>query len=184
MAAAQTQERIALVVLSGAIAYCWVGLLTPAHSSVEYLTNPAYCAMAGATLSAALYSAIHLAATNSEIWRRRLLALFLAGMPLIYLWGAILVGDTPAILLASVGACIFIPVAVLGYRKSILGLGVGIAAHGIAWDLWHHHRATYIEPWYPIGCLLVDLALCLVVLAYVFGGKPGAIVEQEAPNAA
>lgn len=184
MAAAQTQERIALVVLWGAIAYCWFGLLTPARSSIEYLTNPAYCAMAGATLSAALYSAIHIVATHSELWRRRLLALFLAGMPLIYLWGAILVGDTPVILLEIVGAFIFIPMAVFGYRKSMLVLGVGIAAHGIAWDLWHHHRATYMEPWYPIGCLVVDLSLCLVVLAYAFGGKPMAIAKQEASIAA
>lgn len=166
MTEAHTRERLALLVLWGVIAYCWLGLLTPASAPLDYLLSPAYCAMVAATLSTALYSAIHVFAPVSDASRRRLLALFLAGMPFVYLWSAGRGGDAQAVILESLGAAVFVPTAVLGYRRSLLVLGGGIAAHGIAWDLWHHHRATYIEPWYPLGCLLVDVALFLVVLAY------------------
>jgi hypothetical protein len=48
---------------------------------------------------------------------------------------------------------------VLGYYKSFLILGLGLAAHGLGWDLWHHGSSSYIASWYPSACLLVDLAL-------------------------
>jgi len=128
-------------------------------------------ALIGATLSSISYLGVSLLVVNSLVWRRLLLALFLAGMPLIYLWAAVLASDQQAIVLETVGAAVFIPLALLGYRRSLLVLGLGIAAHGIAWDVWHHHHFAYIEPWYPMGCLVVDLALSFVVAAQHFGGR-------------
>ena len=52
---------------------------------------------------------------------------------------------------------IFAVLAVAGLRGSGWYLAVGIAAHGLAWDLWHHGRTTFIPDWYTIGCLIVDV---------------------------
>lgn len=165
MIKASRLELISLVVLWGVIVYCWGWLLAPASSPLEYLINPAYVAMIGATVSTAVYSAVAVFIESPIIWKRALLALFLAGMPFVYLWAAVLSHDPGAVVLESVGALIFVPLAVLGYRRSFSILGLGIAAHGIAWDVWHRSHASYIEPWYPVGCLIVDLAFAGVALA-------------------
>ena len=172
MARASRFDFPALVTLWGAIVYCWRDLLAPAATPLEYLFNPAYFAIVAATASAASYTAICLLAKNAQSWRKALLATFLGGMPLIYLWAAMVAGGKAAILLELGGAFLFVPLAVFGYRRSPLVLGAGIAAHGIAWDLWHHHQATYIEPWYPAGCLVVDIAFFVAVALQELGGPP------------
>lgn len=175
--------RLALWVLWGVIAYCWVDLLPPTSSLLEYLRNPAYFAMLAATLAAAFYSATYIFVADSHAWRRLQLALFLAGMPLVYLWGAIVAGDRTAVLLEAFGMAVFMPMAVFGWRRSIRILGLGIAAHGIAWDAWHHGHAAYMEAWYPVGCLVVDLAFCLVAIAEHYG-EPTRVQASMPPRAA
>lgn len=166
-----TTEVIAQLGLIAALGYCWVGLVPPTGSALDYVLNPAYFALVAATISSVTYLSVSALVTNSLDLRRLFLALFLAGMPLIYLWAAILASNHQGIIREAVGAAIFIPMAVLGCRRSLLLLGAGIAAHGIAWDIWHHHHAPYIEPWYPAGCLIIDLALFFVVAAQHFGGR-------------
>lgn len=158
-------EALAFILLFGLIAYYWARLVPPPLGEADYLLNPANFAMIGATQFAVIYFLISVSVANSLAWRRILLALFLASMPMIYFWAAIRLSDQHAILVESLGMLIFIAWAVLAYRRSLFMLGVGIAIHGIAWDAWHHHSAAYIEPWYPMGCLLVDLALFFVVAA-------------------
>ena len=172
-------ELISLAALWAVIGYCWVYLLAPARTPLEYLFNPAYVAMVGATVSAAAYSAIAVYIESPMIWKRALLALFLSGMPLVYLWAAYLAQDRGAIIVESAGVLIFVPLAVFGYRRSLSILGAGIAAHGIGWDAWHHSHANYIEPWYPVGCLIVDLAFFAVAVA---GGmnSNGRVAEEKA----
>jgi hypothetical protein len=95
---------------------------------------------------------------------RLIYAVFLAAMPLIYFAAALRQGSGSAIALELVGVFVFVGLAVFGYFKSFLALGVGIAAHGLGWDLWHHGSASYIASWYPVVCMLIDLAMGLLVL--------------------
>lgn len=36
-------------------------------------------------------------------------------------------------------------------------LALGIAAHGVLWDTWHHGRTNSMPDWYATACLVVDL---------------------------
>lgn len=95
-----------------------------------------------------------------------MLALFLGFMPIIYLWSALVQGDGAGVLVEVVGTFIFIGIAILGFMRSDspLILGVGILMHGIGWDIWHHDHSVYVEGWYSIGCLVIDIALAFLVL--------------------
>src|SRR5262249_43982093 len=84
---------------------------------------------------------------------------FLAAMPFIYLTAALKRGSSLDIAIELVGVPLFVGLAVFGYYKSFLVLGLGLAAHGLGWDLWHHGSYSFIACWYPSSCLLVDLAL-------------------------
>jgi len=95
---------------------------------------------------------------------RSIYAAFLAAMPLIYFAAALRQGSGSDIAIELVGVFAFVGLAVLGYLKSFLALGLGIAAHGLGWDLWHHSSASYIANWYPFACMLIDLALGFLVL--------------------
>ena len=95
---------------------------------------------------------------------RSIYAAFLAAMPCIYLAAALKRGSSSDIAIELVGVPVFVGLAVFGYYKSFLVLGLGIAAHGLGWDLWHHGSASYIASWYPFACLLLDLALGFLVL--------------------
>lgn len=85
-------------------------------------------------------------------------------MPFIYLAAALKRGSSFDIAIELVGVPLFVGLAVFGYYKSFLVLGLGLAAHGLGWDLWHHGSAFYIASWYPSACLLVDLALAFLIV--------------------
>jgi hypothetical protein len=95
---------------------------------------------------------------------RAVYALFLTAMPMIYFAAAYMSGSRGDLALKLVGVLIFVGLAVLGYCKSYLALGFGIMAHGVVWDSWHHHSHPYVASWYPMTCLLVDLALGFLVI--------------------
>jgi hypothetical protein len=115
-------------------------------------------------------------ADRREHLERLLLASFLAGMPIMYLWGALRNHDTSGALLESVGLLVYGAWAVVGYRRSSMVIGMGIAAHGIGWDAWHHGHVSYMEPHYPMGCLIIDIAFGLAIAGAVFG-RP--VVTQQ-----
>jgi hypothetical protein len=89
---------------------------------------------------------------------RMLLAGFLASMPLVYVRGALLVGQGLGIEL--VGLAIFAAVAWLGLQRPML-LAVGIALHGVGWDSWHTRYDSGIPAWYAWACLIVDVGVAL-----------------------
>jgi hypothetical protein len=63
-----------------------------------------------------------------------------------------------AIELEVFGIAVFVALAVAGWFRSPWFLVIGIAGHGVAWDLWHH-GALVVPSWYALGCLVADLAL-------------------------
>ena len=91
---------------------------------------------------------------------RTTVALFLFGMPFVYL---IAWAQEPAagwLWVEFVGLGLYGGLTVLGYFRSPWFLVAGIVAHGLAWDSWHYFTATpYIPQWYTIACLIVDVAL-------------------------
>jgi hypothetical protein len=95
---------------------------------------------------------------------RRVLALFLAGMPLIYVASWLVTRGAGAgngwLWVEIAGVPLYTALAVLGLTRSPWLLAAGIAAHGVAWDSWHYFASTgYIPSWYAIGCFLVDVGL-------------------------
>ena len=113
-------------------------------------------------------------------WLDRLvLAVFLAAMPVIYAWCALLRGDASDLALESVGIAIYGGAAIVGYRRAPWLLGAGIIAHGLGWDSWHHGRSGYVPDWYSAACLVVDIGIGIFALIYVRRGA-----ESEHPGAA
>jgi hypothetical protein len=132
------------------------------------LTDP--CRLAGifsAATIALLVVTRHLGRRGILI-ERRVLALFLAGMPLIYVasWLATRGAGGPGgwLWVEIAGVPLYTALAILGLTRSPWFLAAGIAAHGVAWDSWHYFTHTgYIPSWYAIGCFLVDVGLGLYI---------------------
>jgi hypothetical protein len=108
------------------------------------------------------------------VMERRFLALFLAGMPLVYVASWLVTRGAGAgsgwLWIEIAGVPLYSALAVLGLTRSPWLLAAGIAAHGIAWDSWHYFANTgYIPRWYAIGCFLVDLGLGLYIAARIPG---------------
>ncbi len=96
-------------------------------------------------------------------------ALFLAGMPLIYVirWWEVRGGGGPSewLWVELAGIPIYVGLTALGLRRSPWFLVAGIAAHGIAWDAWHWiFGSAYMSNWYSIGCLLCDVGIALYLV--------------------
>lgn len=116
-------------------------------------------------LTVLLIGGLRLAGRQGTLLERAWLAGFLAGMPLIYLaelWRT--GGGGWWIELAAVP--VFGVLAALGLLRSAWFLGLGILAHGVAWDLWHV-GGRVVPTWYAVGCLVADVALGVYVLTHV-----------------
>jgi hypothetical protein len=163
--------------LFGSIIYCWRALLPPAPW-IDHALNPAYFAFSVATLVAPIYALLAMRTDRRERLERLLLAFFLAGMPVMYLWGALRSHDAGGAVLESVGVLVYGTWAMVGYWRSRMLLAAGIAAHGVGWDAWHHGHVSYIEPHYPLGCLIIDIAFGLAVAGAVFA-QAGQSVRGE-----
>jgi hypothetical protein len=95
-------------------------------------------------------------------------ALFLAGMPLVYVGRWLEVdGASPAALgLEVVGLVVFGSLAAVGLRRVPWLVVAGIAAHGLGWDAGHWlFGPTFMFDWYAVACLLCDVGLS-VYLAF------------------
>lgn len=168
--------------LFGVVAWSWLGL-APAAPWTAYALDPAYFALVAVSITAPLYAGLRLLPRRRPDLERMLLAAFLAGMPVIYLWAALRAGDGGGVWLELLGLFVYGAWALLGWRRrSLLLLAAGIAAHGLAWDAWHHGRAAYIEHWYPLDCLVVDLALGLLLAIQAFAVRGAQAVPQTVRN--
>ena len=87
----------------------------------------------------------------------RLIAGFLAAMPLVYLTRYLLASAEQGIRswfwVESLGVVVFAALALLGLKLSPWFLAIGIVVHGLARDIWHYYNSTYIPNWYVIACL-------------------------------
>ncbi|MDX2166030.1 MAG: hypothetical protein SF182_03170 [Deltaproteobacteria bacterium] len=146
---------------------------SPAH-----LLQPVYLAAVGGIVTTFAITGIRVSGRRGSVIERLLLAVFLAGMPLIYLSSWLLAPQSGWLAGELLGVAWFVGLAIAGWRGSIWWLAIGIAAHGVGWDLWHYRHATFIPNWYAVGCLLTDLSLGL----YVATQAP-AFARPSAPHA-
>ena len=165
MANLKKLELVAFVLLFIALYYALV-VLAPHSALYDFPTAETLAGLATVVVAVAL---IVLRCLSKRRWHfeRLIYAGFLAAMPFIYLAAGLKRGSSFDIAIELVGVPVFVGLAVFGYYKSFLALGLGLAAHGLGWDLWHHGSTSYIASWYPCACLLVDLALAFLVVTQV-----------------
>ena len=158
-------ELSAFTLFVAFLAYSLVFLVPP--SAWRHFTSPEALASIGAGIFAVELLVLRLLPKRYLKIERVLYALFLASMPFVYVAAAYLSGSGHDLALECLGIPIFVGLAIYGYNRSCLVLTLGIVAHGIGWDLWHHFRGAYIADWYTTVCLLADITFGCFVLTQV-----------------
>jgi len=143
----------------------WLGaLLLVPEVTISMVGDPAFRAIAGLFLILPLVVVLRGRGRRGTLLERRVWAAFLALMPTVYLnswWRS--GGDRSDLWIELAGQVVFGGLALLGLRRSPWFLALGIGAHGVLWDLWHHGRAGFIADWYPLACLIVDVGAGLYI---------------------
>jgi len=154
-----TRDRIALgALIAQLIAVLWLTPASALHSPAEPTSLATFCTVVVTLFLLASRFA------GTERFDRLVLAVFLAGMQIIYAWAAILHGDRGSLGVEALGLLGFLGLALAGYARWPRLIGIGIIAHGLAWDSWHHGHSGYIPDWYSLGCLVTDLGVGLFAL--------------------
>jgi len=148
-------------------------------SPFAHLAEPTYLA-ALAAVAVTLVLAITRYVARPPWLDRLVLAAFLAAMPVIYVWCAILRGDARDLGLESIGLVIYGGAAVAGYLRWPWLIGTGIIAHGLGWDLWHHGHSSYVPDWYSLACLVVDVGIGAFALVYLRRADDAEPISQRA----
>ncbi|HEY0985752.1 MAG TPA: hypothetical protein VGD80_01825 [Kofleriaceae bacterium] len=154
-----TRDRIALVALvAQLLAVLWLAPASVLHSPLEPTSL--------ATFSTFAVTLWLLASRLAGLFGfdRLVLAVFLAGMQIVYAWAAILHGGRGDLGVEALGLVAFVGLALAGYARWPWLIGIAIIAHGLAWDAWHHGRSSYIPDWYSAGCLVTDLGVGVFAL--------------------
>jgi hypothetical protein len=153
--------------LTGALAPDW---------SLRHLAEPVYLAVLANVASVAFITLVRVTGSRGSRAERTALALFLAGMPLIYASSWFLAPQPGWLGVELLGIAIFTAFAWLGSVRSPWFLALGILAHGLCWDLGHHDRTSFIPNWYTIGCGVTDVCVSFYAAVQVpwFGNSPGA----------
>ena len=144
--------------------------------SVRHLAEPVYLAVLANIAVVAFITLVRLTGARGSRSERTVLALFLAGMPVIYV-SSWLLSPQPGWLWVELSGCaIFSALAWLGSVRSAWFLALGILAHGVFWDLWHHDQTSFIPNWYTIGCGITDFGVSLYAAIQVpwFRSRAGA----------
>ena len=123
------------------------------------LSEPSYVAHFSTRVVTAGLLTTRLARLRPGLEQLQLTA-FLAGMPVIYFWAALLRGTSAELGVEALGVVLFGAAAALGYLRASWLVGAAIGLHGVAWDAFHH-SVDFIPHWYVVGCLLVDLGFAV-----------------------
>jgi hypothetical protein len=112
---------------------------------------------------------------------RRLVRMFLVGLPMVYVAGAIVQrsgGLEMAIQLAGLAA--WGGLAGVG-RRSDTALWAGCVAHAI-WDAMHLGRSPLVPTWYVTACVAADVGVGAFVLMALRESQPASIGANVTPR--
>ncbi len=138
------------------------------------LDDPGHWGVIGYLVVLAIVLRERLRGIRGGCTERRVLAIFLAGMPVVYLADWFRFDGPPAWLwLELAGAVPFWALAALGAKRAPWLLVVGLAGHGL-WDAAHYQRTEFVADWYAVGCFLVDLAFAVYAADQVRFWREGA----------
>jgi hypothetical protein len=153
-------DGLGLAALYGSVAA--VAPLVP-DTPLRHLGEPSYQALIALLVTAVAIGALRASGRRGSRLERIGLAVFLAGMPLVYVGNWILSSGhaQPWLAVELTGFALFTVVAIVGVYGPPWVLAAGIVLHGLAWDLWHRGTVDFVEPWYATGCLIADLGLGL-----------------------
>jgi hypothetical protein len=177
MAGLRKLEPVAFVLVFLALYYAF-GVLPPHSALYDFSTPEAFAGWSSIVAALALVL-LRYVFTRRLHFERLIYAAFLAGMPFIYLTAALKQGSGSDIAKELAGVPVYVGLAVFGYTRSFLVLGLGIAAHGLGWDLWHHGSAASIASWYPVACLVIDLALGILVITQTSDHQESGLTERS-----
>lgn len=102
--------------------------------------------------------------------RRRLVRLFLVGLPAVYVasWLRFPAGET-ALGVELLGLALWLGLAWYGGRSDFI-LWAGCAAHAL-WDAAHFQRTAFVPDWYVAACVAADLGVAGFVLLSLHGHR-------------
>ncbi len=156
-----------------------LGLATLAALSVvpdwphRHLDDPSYWGLLGylaVFLSLCVRRPRTFATDTSD---RRLIRLFLLGLPLVFVADWLRFGGSTAELgIELLGLAIWVGLAFRSGRSD-LALWMGCAAHAV-WDGLHYGRVDFVPGWYVTACLAADIGLAAFVLLVLRGEGPPA----------
>src|SRR5262245_4950867 len=129
-------EPVAFVLLFIALYYALV-VLAPRSALYDFPTAETLACLAAVIVAVAL---VLLRCLSKRRWRfeRLIYAGFMAAMPFIYLAAALKRGSSFDIAIELVGVPVFVGLAVFGYYKSFLALGLCFGAHWLVLVLLPH----------------------------------------------
>lgn len=148
-------------------------------SPLDHPEDPSYWGVRAFLVTVLLMLGLRAWRGPASAAERAVLCVLLALMPAVYVAGAVQ-ADAPSVLAEVAGFAVFAGVAAAGWFGSAQALGVGLIAHGMLWDAWHHDRTTIVASWYPVGCLYVDVALGVYVLGRPWDGEGEAYWRRHA----
>lgn len=159
-------DKLALIPLIGGTL---AALLFVPELPFGHLDDPAYQAVPGTVLILAAILVTRAFGPRAARVERGLFAYFLAVMPIVYISSLVRSPGgmtTLSLGLQVLGLVLFAAAALVGFFVWAWALPLGIAAHGLVWDLAHRH-AGFIPRWYTDACLVIDLAFALYALSRV-----------------
>ena len=102
-----------------------------------------------------------------------------------YVLFATMGGSNAALITESIGATVFLLIAVIGYRTTLWIVALGIAGHGLFDFFVHPHLATNagMPVWWPAFCGTIDIALAIICAVLLNVGRVEARREVRAGTA-
>ena len=97
------------------------------------------------------------------------LAVFLSAIAGVYLGFGVADGRVRNMILETTVVAVFIALAIIGFKFSLLILALAYFAHGV-WDFLHHPRVitTKVAAWYPPFCAVYDWSIAAFILTYYY----------------